>query len=396
MKIPGEFNPPPRILMGPGPSMVHPQVLRAMSASLLGHLDPVFLDVMTDVRHMLMEVFQSDHSFTLPVSGTGTAGMETVISNLISDGDRVVICECGYFGARMADMAHRYRADVISVKAEWGKPIDPDDVKAALGQGSVKLLGIVHAETSTGVLQPMDDIAKLTKDHGALLVVDAVTSLGGVPVEVNRLGIDAVYSGTQKCLGAPPGLSPISLSDEAAKVIQNRKEVMRAWYLDLSLLQNYWNEDVKRVYHHTAPISMVYALREGLRILLNEGMENSWKRHQLNYQALSAGLEAMGLGLPVQEEYRTPMLLTPTVPAGVDSERVRTRLLNEYNLEIGAGFGSLAGKIWRIGLMGYGSNKNNVILCLSALEGVLSHEGHTFEHGASVRTAIDVYLENGK
>jgi alanine-glyoxylate transaminase / serine-glyoxylate transaminase / serine-pyruvate transaminase len=394
--IPGEFNPPPRLLLGPGPSPIHPQVSRAMTVPILGHLDPAFLDVMTDVRHMLKDVFQSDHSFALPVSGTGTAGMETCVSNLISEGDKAVMCVCGYFGDVMAQQAARYGADVIRIDAEWGQPIDPADVKAALSKGGVKLVGIVHVETSTGVLQPLDEIAQMTHEHGAMLLVDAVTSLGSIPVEVKRLGIDAVFSATQKCVGAPPGLAPISLNDKAVEIIQRRTKPIQAWYLDLQLLAKYWQEGSKRNYHHTAPIAMVYALREALRMLLLEGLEERWARHALNGKAMEAGLEAMGLNLLVEKAWRQPMVLTPTVPEGIDAEKVRQRLLNEYNIEVGAGFSDLNGKIWRVGLMGYGSQKNNVVLGLAALEGVLAHEGYQFEQGASVKAAIEVYLEAGQ
>ena len=396
MHIPGEFNPPPRLLLGPGPSPIHPQVSRAMTVPILGHLDPAFLDVMTDVRHMLKDVFQSDHSFALPVSGTGTAGMETCVSNLISEGDKAVMCVCGYFGDVMAQQAARYGADVIRIDAEWGQPIDPADVKAALSKGGVKLVGIVHVETSTGVLQPLDEIAQMTHEHGAMLLVDAVTSLGSIPVEVKRLGIDAVFSATQKCVGAPPGLAPISLNDKAVEIIQRRTKPIQAWYLDLQLLAKYWQEGSKRNYHHTAPIAMVYALREALRMLLLEGLEERWARHALNGKAMEAGLEAMGLNLLVEKAWRQPMVLTPTVPEGIDAEKVRQRLLNEYNIEVGAGFSDLNGKIWRVGLMGYGSQKNNVVLGLAALEGVLAHEGYQFEQGASVKAAIEVYLEAGQ
>ena len=389
MNIPQELNPPVRVLMGPGPSNVHPRVLKAMNTRLLGHLDPAFLAIMDEVKECLQAVFQTSNDWTIPVSGTGTAGMETCLVNLIEEGDEVAICVAGYFAERMVDMATRFGAKVHRIDSPWGKPVDADKLEKVLKKGNIKIVAAVHAETSTGLHQPLNEISRLTHEHGAMLLIDAVTSLGGLPVEVDRWKIDACYSGTQKCIGAPPGLSPTTMSARALDVIKKRTQKIYGWYLDLALLNRYWGSE--RTYHHTAPITMIYALREGMRVLLEEGLENSYARHKLHHFALVAGLEAMGLKLLIEPEFRLPMLNTPQVPEGIDDKKVRGRLLNEFDIEIGGGFGQLAGKIWRIGLMGYSCNKRNVFYFLSALENILHSEGYKLDVGSALRAADEVY-----
>lgn len=365
---------PTRVLMGPGPSIADPRVLKAMATPLVGHLDPVFLDIMNDVMDSLRYVFETENQLAFPMSGTGSAGMETCLVNLIEPGDSVVICINGVFGTRMADIAERCGAEVTTVEAPWGAPIDPDDVQAALAKGKVDLVAIVHAETSTGVLQPLEEISRIVHEHGALLVVDAVTSLAGVRVEVDRLGIDACYSGTQKCLSAPPGLSPVTFGPRAMERLNTRKQKVQSWYLDLTMISQYWGEE--RFYHHTAPISMMYALKEALNIVREEGLEAREARHRQVSQTFCDGLEELGLAPRVPEEYRAPMLVTVGVPEGVDEAAVRRRLLERNNIEIGAGLGELKGKVWRVGLMGASCHENNAILLLAALREALEEQGY--------------------
>jgi len=366
----GEMNTSTRVLMGPGPSDAHPRVLRAMSTPLVGHLDPEFLVVMDDIKAMVQETLQTKNPLTFVVSAPGSAGMETCLVNLLEPGDEAVICIHGVFGTRMADIAERCGAKVIKVEADWGTPINPEDVKKALASCNPKLLAIVHAETSTGVLQPLEEISKMTKEAGALLVVDAVTSYCGTDLKVDEWGIDALYSGSQKCLSAPPGLSPVTFSQAAIDVLDNRKTKVQSWFLDLTMVKNYW-AGAKRAYHHTAPVSAMFAMREALRIVLEEGLENRFKRHQKNHELLRDGLEAMGFEFLVEKEYRLPMLNAVVIPDGVDEAAVRKRLLNEYNIEIGGGLGPYAGKIWRIGLMGESSTPNHVNMLLAALKEVM-------------------------
>lgn len=365
-----EFNTSTRILMGPGPSDVNPRVLKAMSTPLVGHLDPEFLIVMDDIKAMTQATLQTQNELTFVVSAPGSAGMETCLVNLLEPGDEAVICIHGVFGTRLADIAERCGAKVIKVEAEWGTPINPEDVKQALASCNPKLLAIVHAETSTGVLQPLEEISKMTKDAGALLVVDAVTSYCGTDLKVDEWGIDALYSGSQKCLSAPPGLSPVTFSQAAIDVLDNRKTKVQSWFLDLTMVKNYW-AGAKRAYHHTAPVSAMFAMRESLRIVLEEGLENRFKRHQKNHELLRDGLEAMGFEFLVEKQYRLPMLNAVRIPAGVDEALVRKRLLEEYNIEIGGGLGPYAGKIWRIGLMGESSTPNHVNMLLAALKQVM-------------------------
>ena len=364
------FNPPKRTLMGPGPSDVPPSVLKAMGQSLVGHLDPSFVGMMEEIKAMLRQVFLTENEMTFPISGTGSAGMEFCFANLIEPGDEVVIGVNGVFGTRMADVATRCGAKIVKVDAEWGRIIEPRQIAEALNGRSPKLVAIVHAETSTGALTPLDEISKLAHDSGALFLVDSVTSLGGCPVHVDDWGIDAIYSGTQKCLSCPPGLAPVSLSDRAMKVIACRTSGVQSWYLDVNLLANYWGEGA-RVYHHTAPISMNYALHESLRLVLEEGLENRWARHEANHVRLRKGLAELGLAIASQEGHQLWQLNAVTVPEGVDEAGVRKSLLADHGIEIGPGLGPLAGKVWRIGLMGHSSSEENVDRVLAALKSLL-------------------------
>lgn len=359
------FHPPRRLLMGPGPSDVSPSVLQAMAQPLLGHLDPVFVRMMEEIKVMLRQVFLTANEMTFPVSGTGSAGMEFCFVNLIEPGDEVVIGVNGVFGTRMVDVAERCGAKVIKVEAPWGRIIEPGPVAEALRGRKPKLVAVVHAETSTGAWTPVEEIARLAREAGALLVLDAVTSLGGCPVRVDDWGIDAVYSGTQKCLSCPPGLAPVSMSPRAMQVATQRRTKVQSWYLDVNLLSSYWGQE--RVYHHTAPISMNYALHEALRLVLEEGLEKRWARHRENHLALVEGLKGLGLGLASQEGHQLWQLNAVTVPAGADEAGVRKRLLNDFGIEVGAGLGPMKGKIWRIGLMGETSRRENVDRVLAAL-----------------------------
>lgn len=363
---------PHRILLGPGPSNADPRVLQAMATPLVGHLDPAFLELMNGVMEKLRAVFGTVNPLSFPMSGTGSAGMETVLVNLLEPGDHAVICVNGVFGTRMCDIAERAGARVTRVEAPWGSPIDPGDVKAVLAREKVDLVAIVHAETSTGVLQPLEEIGRAVREHGALFVVDAVTSLGGVAVSVDERLIDACYSGTQKCLSCPPGLSPVTFGPRAMERLARRKSKVQSWYLDVTMISQYWGAE--RFYHHTAPISMMYALHEALSIVLEEGLAQREARHREVSRLFCDGLAGLGLEPLVPEEYRAPMLVTVKVPAGVDEARVRRRLLERHNIEIGGGLGELKGKIWRVGLMGSSCTENNVILLLEALRLALREE----------------------
>lgn len=363
------FNLPNRLLMGPGPSNVAPSVLQAMALPAIGHLDPEFIALMEDIKAQLRQVMLTANELTLPVSGTGSAGMEAVLCNLIEPGDRCVVCVHGVFGERMADVCGRYGGEVVRVEAPWGQAIDPAEVRAALAGGKTKLVAIVHAETSTGVLQPLEAISALTHEAGALFVVDCVTSLGGHPVRVDEWGIDACYSGTQKCLSIPPGLAPVSFSPAALQAINARRSKVANWYLDMTMIQNYWGQD--RVYHHTAPVNALFGFHEGLRLVLEEGLEARWARHRANHELLAAGLAEMGLELLPAPEYRLWSLNAVKIPEGVDDLAVRKALLTDYNIEIGGGLGNLKGRIWRVGLMGCSSTANNVHALLGALRAVL-------------------------
>jgi alanine-glyoxylate transaminase/serine-glyoxylate transaminase/serine-pyruvate transaminase len=360
---------PARLLLGPGPSMVHPRVTRAMTTPVVGYMDPLFLDVLTRTAELLRYTFQTTNRLTLTVSGTGTAGMEAAIANIVEPGDAVLVCAKGYFGLRLAEMARRYGANVEVITRPWGEAFTPSEVSDALKRRKAKVVGIVHAETSTGVCQPLDEIARIVHDQGGLLIVDAVTSLGGVPLMVDELGIDVCYSGTQKCLGCPPGLGLITVGPRAEEKLTARKSTVPNFFLDLTLLQKYWGSE--HAYHHTASMPMHYGFYEGLRMVVEEGLENRWARHRKNAESLWKGLADLDLTLHVPEDVRLATLTTVRVPDGVDEAKVRQRLMQEYNIEIGAGLGDLKGKVWRIGLMGYSSREENVLLLLAALEKLL-------------------------
>ncbi len=383
------LNPPVRTLMGPGPSDVHPRVLQAMSMGTIGHLDPYYLQVMDRMQQMLRDLFRTENRMTLAISATGSAGMEATVVNLVEPGDPVLVCVNGVFGMRMADVATRAGAVVTQIHRPWGQVFTADEVHQAVQRTRPKVVGIVMAETSTGAWQPIEEIARVVHQTDALLLVDAVTALGGIPVEVDAWQIDAIYSGTQKCLSCPPGLAPVSFSQRALEVIFQRKTKVQSWYLDIHLLANYWGTD--RVYHHTAPINMTYGLYEALRVIFDEGLEACFARHVRNHGALRAGLEALGIAYAAQEGHQLPMLNAVRIPEGVDDAGTRSALLQRFGIEIGAGLGDFKGKVWRIGLMGYASRTANVLFFLSALEQLLAEQGHRFQHGASVAAANSVY-----
>lgn len=382
---------PARVLLGPGPSMVHPRVLRALSVPLIGHLDPAFLTLMDEIQELLRLTFRTRNRFTIAVSGTGSAGMEAALVNLIEPGDSVIVGVNGVFGARMAAIVERCGGKSIQIEAPWGRIVEPDAIKTALARsGPVKAVAVVHAETSTGIHQPLEEIARLCREHDALFVVDAVTSLGGLPLEVDGWGIDVCYSGTQKCLSCPPGLAPLTVNDRALSAIRNRKTPCQSWYLDLSLVADYWTSG-KRAYHHTAPISMLYALREALRLVQEEGLEARITRHRLHSRALMAGLEALGLAPFPQEGYRLCTLNCVTLSAPIEDGPVRSALLRDYGIEIGGGLGQLQGKAWRIGLMGESSTHANVLLLLSALEELFLRRKWIARSGTALECASRVF-----
>ena len=380
--------------MGPGPSDVHSRVLQAMAMPILGHLDPVFLRVMDDVMEMLRIVFQTSNGLTFPISATGTAGMEAAFCNVVEPGDTVVIAINGYFGNRMADIASRCGARVHTVEYPWGKPVGPDLTvleEELRKHQSIKAVAVVHGETSTGVLSPIPEIAELAHRYDALLITDAVTSLGGHEVAIDRWDVDICYSASQKCLGAPPGLAPISLGARAVEVLEGRKTKVQSFYLNLANLNTYWSE--RRVYHHTAPISMIYAFREALRMAMEEGMDDRIQRHDTNAAALRAGLEALGLELFADPDHRLTPLTTVMVPNGVSESQLRRKLLEVYGIEIGGGLGDIAGRVWRVGLMGESSRESNVLAFLSALERILPEEGYEVAQGAGVAGAQRVLAD---
>jgi alanine-glyoxylate transaminase/serine-glyoxylate transaminase/serine-pyruvate transaminase len=387
--IPGQLSPSPRLLLGPGPSDAHPRVLSAMTTPLLGHLDPQFLELMNETQAMLREVFRTKNQLTFPVSATGTAGMETCLVNLLEPGDKAVICTAGYFGNRMVDIAGRTGAQVTVREAPWGQTFDPQQLREALQAVRPKVLGIVHAETSTGALQDISQLGKLCHEFGALLVTDCVTSLGCTPVKLDEWEVDAAFSCSQKGLSCPPGMAPVSFSQRAVDALKARKTKVQSWYLDLTSIMAYWGGE--RAYHHTAPISMVYALREGLRLVLEEGLEARWERHARNHKALKAGLEALGLQYPASPASQMPQLNAVRIPEGVDDAAARKRLLSEFGIEIGGGLGDFKGKAWRIGLMGYNCRPNCVFQLLAALECVLSGAGAKVSPGGGVAAAEKAY-----
>ncbi len=387
---------PERILLGPGPSMADPRVLRAMNQPMIGYLDPAYLNIMNEVAQNLRDTLQTKNTATFPVQGTGFSGMDACFGTLIEPGDKVIIAVLGFFGTRMCEMAERYGADIVRLDQEWGKAFDPETIGEALkANPDAKFLAIVHAETSTGALQPLQKIGALCREHGILLLVDAVTSVGGVELAVDDWGIDICYSGSQKCLGVPPGLAPVTISDRALGVVAERKTPPASYYLDLSLIKEYWGE--AHIYHHTGPMSMVYAMQEALRIVKEEGLEARWARHALNGSALCAGLEALGLVLHAEAGRRLPSLTTVRVPEGVDDAALRGRLLNEFNIEIGGGLGPLKGDTWRIGMMGYASKRSNVLYLLSVLETLLTEAGlRPAQPGAGMAAAQEVYLQSAE
>jgi Serine-pyruvate aminotransferase/archaeal aspartate aminotransferase len=368
------FQPPSRLLLGPGPSMVAPSVLEAMSKPLVGHLDPAFVGMMDEIKAMLRAVFRTENRMTFPVSGTGSAGMEFCFANLVEPGDEVVVGINGVFGGRMADVAERCGAKVIRVESEWGRIIEPAQIAAAVDGRKPKLVAVVHAETSTGALTPIPEISRIAHEAGALMLVDTVTSLGGCPVEIDEWDVDAVYSGTQKCLSCPPGLAPVSLSERALEIATTRRTKVQSWYLDVNLLASYWGAE--RVYHHTAPISMNYALHEALRLVLEEGLEARFARHERNHLRLKEGLAELGLELASQPGHQLWQLNSVRVPDGVDEAAVRARMLNDFGIEIGAGLGPLKGRVWRIGLMGESSTSDSVEIALNALGQILSENAN--------------------
>jgi len=387
------FNPPVRTLMGPGPSDVHPRVLGAMARPTIGHLDPLFVEMMEEMKYLLQYAFRTQNQLTIPVSAPGSAGMETCFVNLVEPNDKVIICQNGVFGGRMKENVERIGATAVMVEDAWGEAVDPDKLRDTLKANTdASIVAFVHAETSTGASSNAQVLCELAREFDCLTLVDAVTSLGGSPLEVDGWGIDAIYSGTQKCLSCAPGLSPVSFSERAIAKIKSRKRKIQSWFMDLNLVMGYWGSEGKRSYHHTAPINALYGLHEALVMLHEEGIENSWERHAHNHQILRAGIEAMGLKFVVKEQDRLPQLNSVTVPEGVDEAMVRSRLLNEFNLEIGAGLGALAGKVWRIGLMGYASRPNNILLCLGALDAVLTDMNAPIHSGIAVKAANEVMM----
>ena len=382
------FHPPQRTLMGPGPSDVSPRVLEALSRPTIGHLDPVFVSMMDEMKVLLKYAFQTENELTMPVSAPGSAGMETCFVNLVEPGDKVIVCQNGVFGGRMKENVARCGGVAVMVQDDWGRAVDPQKLEDALkANPDAKVVAFVHAETSTGALSDAKTLVALAHKHNCLAIVDAVTSLGGVALKVDEWGIDAIYSGTQKCLSCTPGLSPVSFSPRALEKIKNRKTKVQSWFMDLNLVMGYWGAATKRAYHHTAPINALYGLHEALVILQEEGLEKSWARHQKNHLALRAGLEAMGLKFVVPEKERLPQLNAITIPDGVDDAAVRTALLNDYQLEIGGGLGVMAGKVWRVGLMGHASRASNILLCLGALDDVLSRMKAPIQRGVAVAAA---------
>jgi len=379
------FNPPVRTLMGPGPSDVYPRVLEALSRPTIGHLDPAFIRMMDELKELLQYAFQTRNAMTMPVSAPGSAGMETCFVNLVEPGDKVIVCQNGVFGGRMKENVERCGGIAVMVEDSWGDAIDINKLEDALkAHDDARIVAMVHAETSTGAQSDVATLVKLAHQHDCLTIVDTVTSLGGTPVKVDEWGIDAIYSGSQKCLSCTPGIAPVSFNERALEKIRDRQTKVQSWFMDLNLVMGYWGEGAKRAYHHTAPINALYALHEALLILKEEGLEEAWARHRKNHLALRAGLEAMGLSFIVKEPDRLPQLNAVTIPAGVDDASVRSRLLNEYNLEIGAGLGALAGKVWRIGLMGHASRAENILLCVGALESVLGDMGAEINTGVAL------------
>jgi len=389
------FQPPQRILMGPGPSDVSPRILEALSRPTIGHLDPEFIGMMDQLRTLLHYAMQTRNRLTLPVSGPGSVGMETCFVNLVEPGDKVVVCVNGVFGGRMVENVQRCGGVAVTVEDPWGRAVDADHLEKTLKENKdAKIVAFVHAETSTGAQSDARSLIQIARRFGCLSIVDAVTSLGGTPVMTDDWGIDAIYSGTQKCLSCVPGLSPVSFSEQAIDVINTRKTKIQSWFMDLNLVMGYWGSGQRRAYHHTAPVNSLYALHEALVMLQEEGLEQAWQRHQSNHNALRAGIEAMGLEFVVPENEHLPQLNAIKIPQGVDDAAVRQRLLQDYGLEIGAGLGAMAGKVWRIGLMGHSSNARNVLVCLAALDDVLTDMKASIVSNAAVSAARAVLYQD--
>jgi alanine-glyoxylate transaminase/serine-glyoxylate transaminase/serine-pyruvate transaminase len=384
---------PLRRLMGPGPLDVHPRVYKALSSPVIGYLDPVYLGVLDRIGELLPPVFGTQNRLTNAMPGTGSAGMEACVANLIEPGDRVLVCVNGYFGDRIRQMAERQEAEITVIEEEWGKPIDPERVAAALKQNAYKLVALVHAETSTGVQQPVADIARLAKENGALMMLDTVSSLGGIEVKVDKWGIDGCFSCSQKCIGVPAGLSPITFSKRAFEAVKKRKNPVRSWYLDISLIEKYWSNE--RVYHHTSSSTLNYALLEALLLIHEEGLQNRFARHLKNHKALVAGIEALGLKMLVNPQYRLPTLNTVIIPDGVDDIKLRRYLLEKFKLDIGGGFGRLKGKVWRVGLMGYSSSADNVLFFIPAISRALALQGVKTDLAAGLDAVLSELDGNG-
>ena len=384
--VSNQIEAPLRKLMGPGPLDIHPRVYRALTTPIIGYLDPAYLKILDQVGDQLRKVFQTRNRVTNAAPGTGTSGMEACVANLIEPEDKILVCVHGYFGDRLRQMVERQEAQITLISEEWGRPIDPQKVEAEMKANSFKVITLVHAETSTGVLQPMDDIVKLADKYGVMIILDTVTSLGGVEVKMDEWGLAAAYSCSQKCIGCPPGLSPVSFSDRAVEVVKNRKHPVRSWYLDITLLEKYWESE--RVYHHTSSSTLNYALLEALRLIEEEGLQNRFDRHLENHRALVAGVEALGLEMLVSPEYRLPTLNAIRIPEGIDDMKLRSYLLETFNLEIGGGLGALKGKVWRVGLMGYSSSAENVLFFLSAINRALAIQGHKTDLAAGTDAAM--------
>ena len=391
-EIIGELTPPHRLMLTPGPSSVDPRVYRAMVTPLVGHMDPWFTHIMNDVQTLLRLVFQTENRITFPISASGSGGIEAAVLNPLEEGDEAIVCVNGTFSERMAIIAERTPARITRVEAPYGRPVDPEDVRRAAKGKKIKFLGLAHGETSTAVVHRLEDFRKLADELGAILVVDAVATLAGLPLDVDRQKLDICFSGSQKAISAPPGMSPITVNARVEEIFRSRKTQVQSWYFDLTTAMNYWGKD--RLYHHTPPITLIYAMREALRLVLEEGLEARWERHRQNQQALVAGLEAMGLELFVTNPADRLVTVTGVrVPDGVDDVKVRNQLLDEFNIEIAGGFGPLKGKLWRVGLMGYSSQRTNVLLFLGALEKVLLDQGFRLPAGAGVGAAVRSYAQ---